>query len=186
MIKSLKSRSENSFNYLKPYISSRDHILDIGSGSGGVARLIESRIGSKVQCLDVQELKKSIIRPVIFDGVNIPFGDDTFTVSICAFILHHARQQETLLREITRVTKSRIIVLEDLADNPVDHVLTHLHRIASHINYRSRNMIFRSGPEWKELFYQQGLTLEKEVSILRDREPLYPISRKMFILAASS
>jgi ubiquinone/menaquinone biosynthesis C-methylase UbiE len=59
---------------------------------------------------------------VRFDGMRLPFEDATFDVSLSLNVLHHAQAPASLLREIYRVTKSRVIVKDHLARGWVDRL----------------------------------------------------------------
>jgi len=169
--------------HLEKYIRSDDTVLDIGSGTGFVADLIRQRTGARVVCLDVQRDPKASRAPLLFDGKTMPFFDGAFTVSICCFVLHHAPFQRQLLKEIKRVTQSRIIILEDVTENAADYFLTLLHKLYSGFRYRSFYTRFRNSSSWKGLFRQCGLVIEKELDIGKSREPTYPVSRRGFVLS---
>lgn len=169
--------------HLEKYIKPTDTVLDIGSGTGFVADLIRKRTGAKVVCLDVQKDPKASYTPLLFDGKTMPFFDGAFTVSICCFVLHHTRFQRELLKEMKRVTQSRIIILEDVTENAADYFLTTLHKLYSGFRYRSFCTRFRKSSSWKGLFQQCGFVVEKELEIGKSREPTYPVSRRGFVLA---
>jgi ubiquinone/menaquinone biosynthesis C-methylase UbiE len=41
--------------YIKQYLKDTDFILDVGSGSGRVANLINKNLGIKVICIDIRD-----------------------------------------------------------------------------------------------------------------------------------
>lgn len=179
----MKYRSANTYKYLEPFLLEEDFVLDVGAGSGLVSALIKKEKGARVIGIDVSDLnRRTEDMPLIYDGFHIPFKDKTFSVSVCAFVLHHSLHGESLLEEIARVTRSRIIVLEDLIDYPWDYLLAQNHRIGARIKYGSGRLRFKSTYGWKEAFRRTRLYLEKEVPITREREFYYPVSRKMFVL----
>jgi ubiquinone/menaquinone biosynthesis C-methylase UbiE len=173
----------NTYFYLEKYIKSTDTVLDIGSGTGFVADLIRERTGARVVCLDVSRDPRARHTPMLFDGKSMPFYDEAFTVSICCFVLHHTKFQRELLKEIRRVTKSRIIILEDLTENTTDYFLTLLHKLYSGFRYRSFCTHFRKNSSWKGLFLQCGFFIDEELNIGKNREPTYPVSRRGYILS---
>ena len=87
-------------------INRGDRVLDVGSGPGFVAQRIREEIEVEVRCLDVVDLNKTNYTVTLFDGENIPFEDDAFSVTLGLFMLHHARESAHLkvLSEMKRVT----------------------------------------------------------------------------------
>lgn len=177
------SLAQNSLMYLGQVIEDVDSILDVGSGSGRVAQLIQQNMGIKVICMDVQDHHKAGIKPVLFDGVHIPFNEGAFSAALGCFILHHAPLQTALLNEMKRVIRSKMFIMEDTPDAIWDKLLLLLHRLTARINYSSKKMRFRSSKEWRALFGELGLHVEKEIRIKRSRELFYPVSRRLFVLA---
>lgn len=88
-------------------------ILDLGCGSCCLNKIIDKNHKNQFQIisLDVVNLGKCSI-PTLFDAKNIPFKDKEFDIGLCAFVLHHTKNQEKLLQELKR-TCSKVIILED-------------------------------------------------------------------------
>jgi len=70
------------------------------------------RIGS-IPCARALSARSSIPY-FLYDGVTIPFDDNTFDAVVVAFVLHHAVSANTVVREALRVSNRRIILLEDV------------------------------------------------------------------------
>jgi ubiquinone/menaquinone biosynthesis C-methylase UbiE len=128
--------AQNTLLYLEKYLSKNDSILDVGTGNGLVAKLIREKIGARVTGIDVIDINHAPDKTIIFNGHEIPFGDNSFSVSICPFVLHHAANQEKLLEETRRVTQSAIIILEDIPQTFYDKILGFLHKFSSIIRYK--------------------------------------------------
>jgi ubiquinone/menaquinone biosynthesis C-methylase UbiE len=175
--------AENTYLYLKKYIDDSDIILDVGSGTDKVANLIRKNFGIKVICIDIDYYHRVGTNKIIFDGINIPFKNSVFTTVLCCFVLHHALYQKKLIEEMKRVTKSKIIIMEDIPNTGIDRLVILLHKITSRINYKSKNMNFRKDHEWRNLFRNIGLIIKDEVKIKRNRELLYPVSRQLYVLS---
>src|SRR4030042_2770997 len=173
----------NTYSYLERYFKSSDIILDVGSGTGFVADLISKNTGADVFRLDVAQDKKARKKSILFDGKDMPFYDEVFTVSICCFVLHHTPFQKKLLQEMKRVTKSRIIILEDVIENPADHFLLFLHKLYSGFRYHSFYTHFRNDHGWRKLFARCGFIVDKEWSIEKTRVMTYPVSRRGYLLS---
>ena len=173
----------NTYSHLKGYIKQSDVILDVGSGTGLVAELIGQETGARVVCLDVAQDNHAHRKPIFFDGKSMPFYDEAFTVSICCFVLHHVPFQKELLDEMKRVTKSRIIILEDVVENTTDRFLMLLHKVYSGFRYHSFYTRFRNDYDWRRLFAVCGLRVENDLDIEKTREITYPVSRRCYLLS---
>ena len=172
----------NTFSYVKHFINQSDEVLDVGSGMGLVADLIWKNITKKIRCIDVIDINRSPVPLSIYDGRYIPFPDDTFDVVLCAFVLHHMTDQEILIKEMIRTSRSKIIILEDTPQNIIDRLFNLNHALTSKIKYKSGKMKFRTNEEWKVLFAGLGLPIEKIVEISKDRDPFYPTNRRVYVL----
>jgi SAM-dependent methyltransferase len=172
----------NTCGYIKPFIAETDQILDVGMGSGFVLDYIKRYSGAKIQGIDVINVSQTTTKPIIYDGVKIPFADNAFSVSICSFVLHHASEQSKLLSELARVSQSTIIIFEDTPETPFEIMLTKIHALLSILKFKSENPRFHGNTEWKNIFDQSGLTIAYEERISRKRDLVYPVRRKMYIL----
>ncbi|MCH2125455.1 MAG: class I SAM-dependent methyltransferase [Pirellulaceae bacterium] len=176
--------SQLSMEILRNHITASDRVLDVGSGPGFVAQRIHEELGAEVQCLDVVDLNKTNFTMTLFDGENIPFEDNHFSVSLGLYMLHHARESAhlELLREMKRVTSSKIIISEDLAYNWFDRGLQKFHEIESKIDFKSDKLTFRSQSGWQQLFERVGLEISDVIDIPRKAAWWYPIRRCYFVL----
>ncbi|HAA70435.1 MAG TPA: hypothetical protein DCE55_14960 [Planctomycetaceae bacterium] len=178
--------SRLSMGILRNYITSSDRVLDVGSGPGFVAQRIREEIEVEVRCLDVVDLNKTNYTVTLFDGENIPFEDDAFSVTLGLFMLHHARESAHLkvLSEMKRVTSSRVIISEDLAYNWIDRGLQKFHEFESRSDFKSDKLTFRSQGEWQEIFERVGFEVSEVIDIPRKAAWWYPIRRCYFVLNA--
>ena len=91
-------------------------ILDVGCGVGQVVqRLIE--LGHEAYGVEISEpniAKAKEVSPLcqLYDGVTLPFNDDTFDSAGALNVLEHVEQPETFITELVRVVKpgGRIIL----------------------------------------------------------------------------
>jgi len=174
--------AENTFQYLKGYLKKSDFILDVGSGTGILAELIKKEIRSTIRCIDVTNINKTNLSLIIFNGKNIPFNDNTFSVVLCCFVLHHSQNQEKLIKEMKRVSKSKIFIFEDIPLTFFDRIMFKFHSLHSEMRYKSRRLEFHNMEEWKEIFEKNNLNIEKIIEIKKSRQLWYPVSRRLFIL----
>jgi len=86
-------------------------VLDVGAGDGQVARLVmDQRPDVRIRGVDVMARTKSYIPVEIFDGTHLPYTDREFDAAMMVDVLHHAADQEALLRELVRVVKSAVVI----------------------------------------------------------------------------
>lgn len=151
-----------------PYLKKGSSLLDVGSGSGYLAKELERRLGLKVTCTDIVDLRKTDVPIVLFDGKNLPFADNSFDYLLFSYVLHHAGpNQEKLLREAKRVAKKRVIVFEDEAVGGFGDLFTSCHRFAYDFLYdikRNNPCVFHHASEWEKIFKKLGFKMiAKEV-----------------------
>ncbi len=174
--------AENTFHYLKDYLNKDDFVLDVGSGTGFVADLLSKNIGCKTNCIDVLDINKTNLPLTLFEGTKIPFKSNAFSVVLCCFVLHHAKDQEKLLKEIRRVSKSKILIFEDIPINFIDKILFMGHDLISRFRYKSERLVFHDVEGWIDIFKNNGLKVEKIIEIDKRRQLWYPVSRRLFVL----
>lgn len=108
------------FHELKGY----KRILDAGVGTGRFAMPLQA-LGFDIVGIDISAkmLKKAAKRGVkdllLSDICCLPFKDSYFEVTISAHLLHLIRNWRIALREITRVTRNRLISPIYTTPNPV-------------------------------------------------------------------
>lgn len=98
------------------YIPENSRVLDIGSGSGNIAKELSRRTNADFTLLDVIDWNIVDLPFMLFDGENIPFQDKEFDVALLIDTLHHSEKEGVLLEEVMRVAK-KVIVLEEVHEN---------------------------------------------------------------------
>lgn len=94
-----------------------DAVLDVGCGTGHLLNEIglfrEIRPFGVEVSLDRYEFTEIPAAP--FDGRRLPLPDGSFDVTLCCYVMHHLTPEHAkeLLGEMVRVTRRRIILLED-------------------------------------------------------------------------
>jgi SAM-dependent methyltransferase len=83
-------------------------VVDLGCGSGDTAPLSrEMRPGIEWVGVEIHgsEAAKAIVgeKVVLYDGVNLPFDDDSIPLVFSNQVLEHVRHPEPLLRDVRRV-----------------------------------------------------------------------------------
>jgi ubiquinone/menaquinone biosynthesis C-methylase UbiE len=102
-------------------------VLDVGTGDGLIAHLIESkRPDIRIRGIEVFLRKDPFIEVDRYDGLRIPFADATFDVVMLIDVLHHSADPLALLREATRVSRRSILVKDHNANGPFGRALLRL------------------------------------------------------------
>ena len=82
-----------------------DRILELGAGSGWQSKILAER-GFSVVAIDIptSRLAAQRVWPVVeYDGVTIPFADQSFDIVFSSNVLEHIREIEPLQRELHRI-----------------------------------------------------------------------------------
>ena len=100
-------------------------MLDIGSGNGGLVWLLRQG-GYSVTASDVANKSRiPSVQPILLGAGALPFPSESFDTVLLITVLHHTRDPETLLREALRVTRNKLIILEDVYNNALQKHITY-------------------------------------------------------------
>lgn len=136
-------------------------ILDVGTGDGQIARdLATGRPGTRVEGIDVFVRPQTHIPVTVFDGVTIPFPDDSFDAVTFSDVLHHTDDPAVLIREAARVSSGVVVIKDHLSENALDHATLRAmdwvgnapHGVRLPYNYASRRT-------WEGWFSAAGLEI---------------------------
>jgi SAM-dependent methyltransferase len=157
---------------LADFIPANARVLDIGCGSGTLARRIMAlRPDVTIEGIDVLVRPGTEIPVTEFDGDTIPWPDGHFDIALFVDVLHHTEAPARLLAEAKRVSKGGIVikdhfregVLADATLRFMDWVGNAQHGVVLPYNYLS-------APEWRSIWSRLGLKVER----LTDKVGLYP------------
>lgn len=144
---------------LVPLLPKDTPVLDIGSGNGLAAHLLQNR-GVQIVPLDIHEGHyHPSMRPMVYDGRNIPFPDNHFEYGIILTVLHHVDDPDVLLREIMRVCK-KLIIMEDIYKSNLQKRVTFWMDTAANLFYSPCPHTNKDDAGWKQTFSDMGYTLE--------------------------
>jgi len=141
-----------------PYINVNDKILDIGSGPCNICKVLINK-GFNITPLDIKD--KSFVnnlKPVLYDGVKIPFNNDSFDVALIVTVLHHAQDPDNLIKEAKRISR-KIIIIEDIYSNVINKYLTFFFDSLTNFEFEGHPHTNRTDLQWKDTFKRLGLKL---------------------------
>jgi len=157
--KQLQTRAELFTSLFEKELPTHSTILDIGGRWGFYSGPLEKR-GHRPLVLDVVRPGFQKAPVVIYDGSEMPFADKSFDVSIFVTVLHHIRDQASVLQEARRVTRKRILIVEDLYHHPVGRIWTILRDRILNFEWFGHPCGFRTQGEWESFFKSQGLQVQ--------------------------
>jgi SAM-dependent methyltransferase len=149
--------------WLREQIPPDSRVLDVGSGDGSIARAIaDARPDLRIEGVDVLIRSSTSIPTTQYDGLRLPFVDDSFDVIMLVDVLHHADNAGVVLREAARVARNRVLIKDHQTDGwgskptlrLMDWVGNAPHGVALPYNYLSR-------AQWLALFEQLDLRVEE-------------------------
>ena len=86
-------------------------ILDVGCGDGLLSAAVRSkRPDLTLRGIDVLARDHTHIPVELFDGVTIPFDDNSFDAVLFSDVLHHTDDPAVLLREARRVARQWVLI----------------------------------------------------------------------------
>jgi SAM-dependent methyltransferase len=144
---------------LAAQIPPRSAVLDIGCGDGTIGSLLaQRRPDIAIQGVEFLARPECKIECRTFDGVSLPFPDNSFDLCLFVDVLHHTKDPGVLLREAARVSRSWVLLKDHLDENVFDHLTLRFmdwvgnrpHGVVLMYNYQSRR-------QWEEIFSKCGL-----------------------------
>jgi ubiquinone/menaquinone biosynthesis C-methylase UbiE len=151
-------RARWSARKIMPHLRPADRVLDVGAGDCRLAARLQQTVGCTVVPVDVEDFNKTNLKLTLFDGEHLPFEDDSFDAVSLVFVLHHARDAAAVLSEARRVSRDRIIVLEDVTTSWWDRVMFRgFHRWLAWSEKISYPHHEKRPAEWTALAHSLGL-----------------------------
>jgi len=154
-----KRRVKRLCSHIRRYIPQQATVLDIGCGDGLISKSLANMCPeSSFSGIDV------LVRPIThipvkkFDGITIPYEDNSVDAILFIDVLHHIDDLIPLLREAKRVTRKTIIIKDHiiqgfLAEKTLrymDDVGNIRHNVVLPYNYLTLD-------EWKRILKEVGL-----------------------------
>jgi ubiquinone/menaquinone biosynthesis C-methylase UbiE len=187
--RTVEKETEHTLSLVAPELGLRSSVLDVGCGAGYVAWQLVERFGCDVQAVDVGDFRRVPLAGFsLFDGLRLPFPDGRFEVVLLSFVLHHMPDvyKPFLLAEARRVSRGKVLVLEDTPRNPIDRLFSWWHGRRFRRRVGSREAFgFLDGAEWTRLFGRMGFQAQHVPLSRWCRSLLQPFARSFFVLTVS-
>ena len=148
-------------------------LLDVGCGDGTIAKIVGQSVpGFSVSGAEYAPRADCAIPCVAFDGVHLPFPDQSFDVCMFVDVLHHCEDPLAILRDAARVCRNFILIKDHLAESTLDHMTL---RVMDWVGNRPHGVVlpynYLSGQQWQKLYRDAGLI---ELKVER-KIPIYPV-----------
>lgn len=179
----LLRRAETIASVIAAELQSGDSVLDIGGGDMLVGQSVTRKLDVSWRGVDTIPYDSTPLPTTLYDGRTLPFPDGSFSVASLIFVLHHCDDPERVLDEAVRISRSSIIVVEDLPEGRFGLLRAKLHDLAMNWLLEPNMAMpyaFRSLAGWQALFAARGLKLAR-VQILKT-QPLAFVRQTLFVL----
>jgi len=163
-----------------PHLEAGWEVLDVGSGTGRMARWLAARTGIRPTLADVVEFGNRVgglpyVR--LEDPLRLPFADGSFDAVIMLFVLHHVadwRDQERLVAEAARTARHRLVLIEDTPLSRTDRAFNVAWDWLLNLRHGvPKPFTFRTVEGWRSVFRRAGL-VERHLETYR---PMWPTLR---------
>jgi ubiquinone/menaquinone biosynthesis C-methylase UbiE len=176
----------HTISVLAPHLRPGMSILDVGCGEGYVTGELAARVGGDMHGADIVDIRRhrggAFSR---YDGLHLPFAEDRFDLVLLSFVLHHVPDERklALLHESLRVSRDKVLIIEDTPTTALDRFFNHRHGEAYRRKIDSAAPFgFLSPREWRWLFRGMGVSAESRPLGRFCRSILQPYARTAFVL----
>ncbi len=170
----LRIRAWQKVRFIRPYLprlSKPLTVLDLGCGEGYVGENIRQIMQASVSLSDIVNMNRTALKHTMCAPGKLLWKSDAFDVVVLYFVLHHAEDAATVLREAQRVSRNRVIIVESVYRSAVElKVLTALDKMVNRLRHwrymsgQEKHLAFRTAASWRALFAESGLDVLAEES----------------------
>jgi SAM-dependent methyltransferase len=149
-----------------PHLQPGQTVLDLGAGTGFMARWLRDRRGVQPTLSDLVDYSnRERELPFIHqrDPGNVPVEDGSFDVVLLMFVLHHlarTEDQDRVLDEAVRISRRRLVVVEDTPTSRLDRAFNVAWDWLLNLRHGVPTpFTFRSVEAWQETFKDRDLSI---------------------------
>lgn len=119
-----KYNSSKKVNKIALHLSNKkETVLDFGCGDLSFAKALKKvKPNLAITGVDVIDFRRRsrLVKFVHYDGKKLPFKNNSFDTVIAFHVLHHTTDAKKYFKELVRVAKKRILLVESIARTPLD------------------------------------------------------------------
>lgn len=160
------------------WITAGDSVLDIGCGTGVVAKILMNHLSIKITGCDIKNYLFLHIPFIKIKNNKLPIKSNSYNIAMLNDVLHHVDKQRQfeILKEAIRVAK-KVLIFE--AEPTFTAKLTDILLNKYHYGDLDTPLTFRSLNDWKDLFKKLSL----ESHSIKIKKPFwYPFSHIAFMV----
>lgn len=117
----MERRARRMMEQVGEWLPAEGPVLDLGSGTGHLAALVERERGLEVVTADVSDLHVVGRPPVLIGDGALPFEAGTFSAALLFFMLAYPKDPAALLAEAARVTRGPILLMQTVYSGRLGH-----------------------------------------------------------------
>ncbi len=151
-----------------PFLENESSILDIGCGNGDLGYFLKKNRKISYHGVDILEINSKNNNFITKSDMPYPFDDKSFDIVILILTLHHFSHPESGLLEAIRLSRKKILLLEDV---PRSSLEKNLMKFVDYIGNRfvSKDIPlpfnFYNDHKWKSIFLKYNLRLNNTVNV---------------------
>ncbi len=157
----IRRRAQRIADHICPYLTAGERILDIGAGTGTIGKELEAK--ARVRCVYLDRatlwLHPVPVPMVLCDAHHLAFADAVFDAICLVTVLHHCDDPARVLKEALRVTRSKVIVVEDCYSTIWGRIRTIIKDALLNLEIIGHPRRFMRANEWERLFAVSGFRL---------------------------
>ncbi|MDQ7824428.1 MAG: class I SAM-dependent methyltransferase [Candidatus Eremiobacteraeota bacterium] len=175
----LKARAKRLGTHIIDSTENCSSLLDFGCGDAILTEFLHSKSSKEVVGVDTVDTNLSRIPVVIYDGERLPFADKHFDAALVAYALHHCQNVGGILNELKRVTRKKIIIIEEIYRSRFSQKLLHFHDYGNRLLSSKMDipLNFHTMDRWTELFRNMDFLIHKTFRIYQ--YPLFNITHQV-------
>ncbi|HEV2828498.1 MAG TPA: class I SAM-dependent methyltransferase [Pyrinomonadaceae bacterium] len=166
-------------------VPANSRLLDVGCGNGFIAHHLSAMLGAKALGIDLGATTEAGIDYRQFNGKHFPVEDKSVDSVLLCYVLHHAQDIGTVLKELRRVLRASglAVIYEDIPSCWWDRLVCWTHDLKW--RKRTGRCTFRAEREWRTVFNSAGFEIVSEQALSRWRNLAHPVRRRLYVLKAT-